>query len=136
MRWVDASLDCSAVTSGDPTRMFGPSGFNLGITYRLDPQDTLPLNRAVAHLAAGSFEETESTSEEPCEVVLLGMDGMRPVMAGWSDLQTVTIPQNVNDNGDFWEDRETVAGRVALKARRVPCRCPVRVLWFGGSLES
>ncbi|MDC0682515.1 hypothetical protein [Sorangium atrum] len=115
VRWVDASLDCSAVTSGDPTRMFGPSAFNLGITYRLDPQDTLPLNRAVAHLAAGNFEETAPASEEPCEVVLLETDGMRPVVAWWSDLQTVTVPQNVNDNSDFWKDTEMVAGRVALK---------------------
>ncbi|WP_437532862.1 hypothetical protein WME79_05505 [Sorangium sp. So ce726] len=115
VRWVDASLDCSAVTSGDPTRMFGPSAFNLGITYRLDPQDTLPLNRTEAHLAAGNFEEAAPTSEGTCEVVLLETDGMRPVMAWWSDLQTVTIPQNVNGNSDFWKDPETVAGRVALK---------------------
>ncbi|WP_437915038.1 hypothetical protein WME73_05870 [Sorangium sp. So ce302] len=115
VRWVDASLDCSDVTSGDPTRMFGPSAFNLGITYRLDPQDTLPLNRVVAHLAAGNFEETVPASEEPCEVVLLETDGMRPVMAWWSDLQFVLIPQNVNDNRDFWEDTEMLAGRVALK---------------------
>lgn len=115
VRWVDASLDCSAVTSGDPTRMFGPSAFNLGITYRLDPQDTLPLNRAAAHLAAGNFEETVPASEEPCDVVLLETDGMRPVVAWWSDLQTVTIPQNVNDNSGFWKDTEMLAGRVALK---------------------
>ncbi|WP_438035127.1 hypothetical protein [Sorangium sp. So ce204] len=115
VRWVDASLDCSAVTSGDPTRMFGPSAFNLGITYRLDPQDTLPLNRTEAHLAAGNFEETAPTPEGRCEVVLLETDGLRPVMAWWSDLQTVMIPQKVNDDSDFWKDAETVAGRVALK---------------------
>ncbi|CAN91173.1 hypothetical protein predicted by Glimmer/Critica [Sorangium cellulosum So ce56] len=119
VRWVDASIDCSAVTSGDPTRMFGPSAFNLGITYRLDPQDTLPLNRAVAHLAAGNFEETVPASEEPCEVVLLETDGMRPVMAWWSDLRFVLIPQNVNGNSDFWEDTEMLAGRVALKPNTV-----------------
>ncbi|WP_437898137.1 hypothetical protein [Sorangium sp. So ce124] len=119
VRWVDASLDCSAVTSGDPTRMFGPSAFNLGITYRLDPQDTLPLNRTEAHLATGTFEETAPTSEGPCEVVLIETDGLRPVMAWWSDLQTVQIPQNVNDNSDFWQDTETVAGRVALKSNMV-----------------
>ncbi|WP_437761315.1 hypothetical protein WME77_24610 [Sorangium sp. So ce764] len=115
VRWVDASLDCAAVTSGDPTRMFGPSAFNLGITYRLDPQDTLPLNRAEAHLAAGNFEETAPASGGRCEVVLLETDGLRPVMAWWSDLQTIMVPQNVNDNSDFWKDTETVAGRVALK---------------------
>ncbi len=116
VRWVDASLDCAAVTAGDPTRMFGPSAFNLGITYRLDPQDTLPLNqRTEAHLAAGNFEETAPTSDGRCEVVLLETDGLRPVMAWWSDLQTVMIPQNVNGNSDFWKDTETVAGRVALK---------------------
>ncbi|WP_437976741.1 hypothetical protein WMF11_05900 [Sorangium sp. So ce295] len=115
VRWVDASIDCSAVTSGDPTRMFGPSAFNLGITYRLDPQDTLPLNRTEAHRAAGNFEETAPTSEGRCEVVLLETDGLRPVMAWWSDLQTVMIPQKVNDDSDFWKDAETVAGRVALK---------------------
>ncbi|WP_437799194.1 hypothetical protein [Sorangium sp. So ce693] len=119
VRWVDASLDCAAVTSGDPTRMFGPSAFNLGITYRLDPQDTLPLNRTEAHLAAGNFEDTAPTSDGRCEVVLLETDGLRPVMAWWSDLQTVTIPQNVSDNSDFWEDTETVAGRVALKPQSV-----------------
>ncbi|XYH98521.1 hypothetical protein ACMHYB_01795 [Sorangium sp. So ce1128] len=119
VRWVDASLDCSAVTSGDPTRMFGPSAFNLGTTYRLDPQDTLPLNRTVARRAARSFEETEPASEEPCEVVLLETDGMRPVMVWWSNLQFVRIPQNVNGNRNFWDDTETVAGRVALEPHTV-----------------
>ncbi|XXT22827.1 hypothetical protein WME94_14875 [Sorangium sp. So ce429] len=119
VRWVDASLDCSAVTSGDPTRMFGPSAFNLGTTYRLDPQDTLPLNRTVARRAAGVFDETVPTSEEPCEVVLLETDGMRPVVVWWSDLQFVRIPQNVNGNKNFWDDTETVAGRVALEPRTV-----------------
>ncbi|WP_437672166.1 hypothetical protein [Sorangium sp. So ce131] len=119
VRWVDASLDCAAVTSGDPTRMFGPSAFNLGTTYRLDPQDTLPLNRATARRAAGDFEETASTSEDRCEVVLLETDGLRPVMVWWSDLQHVEVPENVNDNSDFWDDTEMVAGRVALEPRTV-----------------
>ncbi|KYF66580.1 hypothetical protein BE15_21430 [Sorangium cellulosum] len=115
VRWVDASLDCSAVTSGDPTRMFGPSAFNLGITYRLDPQDTLPLNRAVARSAAGIFEETVPTSDGPCDVALLETDGMRPVVVWWSNLQSLEIPQNVKDNRDFWGDAEAAAGRVALE---------------------
>ncbi|WP_437964644.1 hypothetical protein WMF04_33805 [Sorangium sp. So ce260] len=119
VRWVDASLECSAVTSGDPTRMFGPNAFNLGITYRLDPQDTLPLNRTVARRAAGVFEETVPTSDGPCEVVLLETDGMRPVMVWWSNLQSVEIPQNVNDNRAFWNDTATVAGRVALEPQAV-----------------
>ncbi|WP_437287244.1 hypothetical protein [Sorangium sp. So ce406] len=115
VRWVDASLDCSAVTSGDPTRMFGPSAFNLGITYRLDPQDTLPLNRAVARSAAGDFEETVPTSDGPCDVALLETDGMRPVMVWWSNLPSIEIPQNVKDNRDFWGDTEAAAGRVVLE---------------------
>ncbi|WP_437777897.1 hypothetical protein [Sorangium sp. So ce1097] len=114
VRWVDASLDCAAVTAGDPTRMFGPSAFNLGMTYRLDPQDTLPLNRVVARNAAGIFDEPAPASDEPCDVALLETDGMRPVMVWWSDLRSVTIPPNVKDNRGFWEDAATVAGRVAL----------------------
>ncbi|WP_437688829.1 hypothetical protein [Sorangium sp. So ce176] len=115
VRWVDASLDCSAVTSGDPTRMFGPSAFNLGITYRLDPQDTLPLNRAMAHLAATGAGEATSASQDPCEVALIETDGMRPAVVWWSNLQSVVIPQNVSNNRDFWHDTETMAGRVALE---------------------
>ncbi|WP_437733594.1 hypothetical protein [Sorangium sp. So ce1335] len=115
VRWVDASLDCSAVTSGDPTRMFGPGAFNLGITYRLDPQDTLPLNGDVARRAAGDFDGTVPASEEACDVVLLETDGMRPVMVWWSNLQNVEIPRNVSDNRDFWDDTDAVAGRVALE---------------------
>ncbi|KYF51362.1 hypothetical protein BE08_04435, partial [Sorangium cellulosum] len=114
VRWVDASLDCSAVTAGDPTRMFGPSAFNLGMTYRLDPQDTLPLNRVVARNAAGIFDVPSPALDEPCDVALLETDGMRPVMVWWSDLRSVTIPPNVKDNKGFWDDAATVAGRVAL----------------------
>ncbi|WP_438016068.1 hypothetical protein WMF18_35270 [Sorangium sp. So ce315] len=115
VRWVDASLDCSAVTSSDPTRMFGPSAFNLGMTYRLDPQETLPLNRVVARNAAGIFDETAPASDGPCDVALLETDGMRPVMVWWADLRNVEIPPNVNGNSDFWNDPEKVAGRVALE---------------------
>ncbi|MGK3999572.1 hypothetical protein [Sorangium sp. So ce1024] len=115
VRWVDASLDCAAVTSGDPTRMFGPSAFNLGMTFRLDPQGTLPLNRVVARNAAGFIDETAPAPEEPCDVALLETDGMQPVMVWWSNLQRVEIPPNVKDNRDFWGDAEMVAGRVALE---------------------
>ncbi|WP_438025725.1 hypothetical protein [Sorangium sp. So ce233] len=52
-------------------------------------------------------------------MALLETDGVRPVMVWWSNLQFVTIPQNVNGNRNFWGGTETVAGRVALEPHTV-----------------
>lgn len=125
VRWVDAKLDCPALLAGDPTRILSLTAFNLGLTYRLEQYDTLPLDRMAAYAAAGigtdgaaggGIEDPGSIGavNQGCDVVLVEADHMPTMMLWWGELDTVAITANLRDMPDFWDRSDLIPGRVTL----------------------
>ncbi|MEZ4299154.1 MAG: hypothetical protein R3B70_29665 [Polyangiaceae bacterium] len=121
VRWVDATLDCEGIMNGDPTRMLGANVFNLGITYRLNPQATLPLERVAALTAAGKDPTETGVTNMPtgCEVVLIESDGMPTTMLWWGALETVQVTATTGEMDNFYDLPGLEAGRVMLRPPKV-----------------
>jgi hypothetical protein len=121
VRWVDAKLDCPSVMAGDPTRMLGPSAFDLGITFHLEGHATVPLNRAAA-LRASTGDMGPPTQDPDgktatggtCEVALIETDLLPPQLVWWDSLQGANIPPNVDTVRDFWDNPVYKQGQVLL----------------------
>ncbi|MBK8254449.1 MAG: hypothetical protein IPK82_17495 [Polyangiaceae bacterium] len=132
IRWVDGDLDCAALAGGDPTRMFGLNAFNLGITFSLAPDKTLPLDRVSAYTAAGLTPEDELQTPRPCDVVLVESDRIPQTLLWWSNLPTIGIVADLAEDPNFWENPDIRAGEViviqpALGTRGSVKQGPVRV---------
>lgn len=132
IRWVDGNLDCAALSDGDPTRMFGLNAFNLGITFSLAPDKTLPLDRVAAYTAAGLPLESEIQTPRQCDVVLVESDRIPQTLLWWSDLPTIGIVADLAEDPSFWDDPNLRAGEVivlqpALGTRGNVKQAPVRL---------
>ncbi len=120
VRWVDAKLDCAAVTTGDVARMVGPNAFNLGVTYHLEPGATAPLNRFAAYQATGMEDPNQPSPDEgsetggTCEIVMVETDDVAATVVWWDGVEMISLPGNAKDRNNFWSDPALVAGRVTL----------------------
>lgn len=120
VRWVDAKLDCAAVTAGDVARMVGPNAFNLGVTYHLEPGATAPLNRLAAYMATGMEDPNQGTPDQgtptggTCEIAMLETDDVPGTVVWWDEMEMISLPTNAKERNNFWEDPILLPGRVTL----------------------
>lgn len=76
LRFAEAGLDCSLLGSVDLSAAVARDLFDTGITFRLGPQETVPIEPQAATFAAtGGPPGATPMPANPCDLVLLSTDG-------------------------------------------------------------
>lgn len=92
IRWVDDPMACDvlALSTTDVAAALGPDAFGEGITFRLDPGDTVPIEPIDARAAltrtftgGGRPIPMDGETRHPCEAVRISVDGLDDQVAFW-----------------------------------------------------
>lgn len=121
VRWVESSVDCDAI--GDRfAEALDRDTFEAGTTFRVEIDETLPLDREVVGGTPGGAPEpagpTDPTltpdvgplHEGTCDVAILSADGLPETVVYWDGLTVRVIPEVVDDEAD----EEAIEGGLEL----------------------
>ena len=103
VRFVVSEVNCDALGDELP-RAMTPESFGRGITFRLQPDRTVPLNRIAAAAAAG-IDIGEIGQPRACDIALITVDGMPDTVVRFDGMFTQSV-RTVDDG--------TEIGRVAI----------------------
>jgi hypothetical protein len=107
VRWIDGDLECTAIR-GSALRALAPTSFDSsGITFTLDPNATIPLERAAALTAAG-MDASMAGPTRPCDAVLMQADGMPDTIVFWFNDAVLAVPTNLAGDTTFTLGRGAV----------------------------
>jgi hypothetical protein len=107
LRWIEEGLDCSAFANADLARAIHPAIFGRGITFRLDPGKTLPIEPAGARAALDGGTTTGTSNA--CDVVRISIDGAPDTIAFFRATRQNIVPTWLDPVTTSWVDPDAIA---------------------------
>ncbi|MDQ3034872.1 MAG: hypothetical protein M3Y87_20860 [Myxococcota bacterium] len=114
IRWIEGERDCNALASAelDLGAAVAPELFGEGITFRLAPGDTVPIepnDARSALMASRDFgRPTPTTPRNACEVARVSVDGIEDTVVFWMASSAATVLTNIGP-GDATIDDQAIA---------------------------
>lgn len=92
LRWPDASLSCDALRDADLGLAIAPDVFGEGITFELEPGETVPIEPAHARAALSTDGAARALERNPCDVVRISIDGIEDRIVSFEMPPIASVP--------------------------------------------
>ena len=89
LRWADAQLSCAFLDEADLGAAAAPAIFGDGVTFRLEPGDTVPIEPDDARAAVGAMPDG---SRNECDLVRVSIDGLDDTVVFWEMRTEQLVP--------------------------------------------
>jgi len=99
LRWVEGELACDGV-SGQAARALDPERFDEGLTFRLEPNRTAPIDYANAMQSSGTWDTTDRGDRSGCDAVMIEADGLPRTVVFWREARFLTVNGTLEQGDD------------------------------------